>query len=519
MDERHTPGGRARPVIPSRLILTPQARSETQDSAEDAVLWALALLRENEAALIDAGREHEIAFGRWLTNPHSTRRYKHEVAAVDMAALIRALVALRLSTDYQPNGRFAQVSSIAAASGLDRGVLFRAFEPRALLLVHLMHAYLVATGDERPWAALQFYAHDGWGSPEGGAYGLHRLTSELTFSRLSGLAALGRDFVVPFSCMPHTVGLRCSPGHLEVEQDVLDRAAAELDSFGIASVPSSHAEHLDFLLRVSAGARGVVEQAREGSRVCGRIRSHPDVLLKRAFPPWLTIGPLPEGVQRRPVLGPEKRRMPGADAQLLNTAVAHGMQPVYVLFDTTETAASTEALQDVVFIAGGVWRTGHQFFNLICSSGRAEIPGLRREPPSALTGLARLEELGVSLEPDAVDWLWHPNGLRLLDGHGGGLGLGLVVRSAMGRQTGYVVLADLENAATRADVIACCDLHFLSDADPAQRHCIDRVFNDYELHALKPWRLSTRTWLRLSALLSNSPVVSVGRSHQARLVS
>ena len=214
--------------------------------------------------------------------------------------------------------------------------------------------------------------------------------------------------------------------------------------------------------------------------------------------------------------------MPGADLELLRAATRHGMQPVFVLFDTAEPVASARALQDIMFSGDSDYYSGHQFMDLVCSPRRLEISGLRCEPPEAvlsLAGLARLQEFGLSMDPATVDWLWHPNGLRLLDGHGTGIRLGFVLRSTSTRHTGYVVLTDLENSTTRADVLACCDLHFLSAIDPARSHCVERVFDDYELHALKAWRLTTRTWLRLAALLSNSPVVSVGRSHQARLRS
>ena len=142
MEENRTPGRRVRSVVPSRLALTSRARSETQEIAVDALLWALDLLREHEIALIEHDREAEIAFGRWLTKPRSNRRYVVDVVRDELSALLRGLVNTRLTTTYQPGGRFAQVGSVAAVAGLDRGTLFSAWEPRALLLVHLMHAYL-----------------------------------------------------------------------------------------------------------------------------------------------------------------------------------------------------------------------------------------------------------------------------------------------------------------------------------------------------------------------------------------
>jgi hypothetical protein len=382
-----------------------------------------------------------------------------------------------------------------------------------------MHAYLVATSDERRWGALTFYCDDGWGGPEGRAYGLHRVSSERTFSRLAGFGALGRDFIVPFSCTPHNTGLQWDPAHPAADEEALHGALREMLPFGFTAMPSSHAEHFELLLRVAAGARGILEQARTGSRACGRTRVHPDTILKHAFPPWLTVGPLPTGLQARPLLGPSERHMPGADAQLLRTVARHGLQPIFVLLDTTEREASDRALQDVAFSHDGNDYSGHQFMRLVCSPQRLDIPGLRLEPPKALLSLPPLEELGVAIDPTEVDWLWHPRGLRVLEGHGRGLHLGFLLRSTGARHTGYVVLADLDNPDTRADVIAACELHFLSANDPARHGCIERVFHDYELHTLKSWRYKTRTWLRLAALLSNSPLVSVGRSHQARLLS
>lgn len=157
--------------------------------------------------------------------------------------------------------------------------------------------------------------------------------------------------------------------------------------------------------------------------------------------------------------------------------------------------------------------------DLVCSSRRDEVAGLRQESPEALlglTGLPRLEELELPVDPTAADWLWHATGLRLLDGRGASLRLGFVLRSVGGRHTGYAVLADLDDPRARADIMSCCAQHVLAAVDPERSQCVERVFHDYELHALKVRPPQTRTWLRLAALLANSPIVSVGRSRQSR---
>jgi len=76
-------------------------------------------------------------------------------------------------------------------------------------------------------------------------------------------------------------------------------------------------------------------------------------------------------------------------------------------------------------------------------------------------------------------------------------------------------MSDLADTELRANAIARADLHFLSATDPTHSQCIDRIFNDYELHALKTWKFHTRTWLRVAALLSNSPIVGVARRFQS----
>lgn len=210
--------------------------------------------------------------------------------------------------------------------------------------------------------------------------------------------------------------------------------------------------------------------------------------------------------------------MPGGDIELLRVTRRHGMWPVFVLFDTAERAASSRTMQDMIFSDGANHYSGMQFMQLVCSAERHSIPGLRREREHvlrALVDLPELAELGVSIDPRDVDWLWCSKGLRLLDGHGKGVTLGLLVRASETRTTGYAVLSDLEDADLRSEAIARADLHFMSAVDPTRSQCVGRVFDEYELHSLKAWKFDTRCWLRLGILLSNSPIVGVGRRLQA----
>jgi hypothetical protein len=479
----------------------------------------LELLHEDEIALIEEGDEDGIAFGRWLTNAVTQRRTVYDVLRESLPKLVKGLVKTRLTTNYTPHGRFTQVASVADAAGMKRGEVFRSWGPRGLLLTHLAHAYLVSVEDQPRLAALIFYSDADFGGPEANAYGLHRLSKGVTVSRLGGLGGLGADVVIPHSCLPYGAGLRCDPTHPDAEAIELANALAELQPFGFTAVPSSHAEHFEFFLRIATGARQVLERARSGSRVCGRARIDPSVVLDRAFPRWLTVGALPFGTDPFAPRSPAERHMPGADAELLRVAKRHGMRPVFELFDTAEVEASDRGLRDLVFSDGENMYSGRQFMALMCSPGRREIPGLRREPGHVLRSLGvlpELAELGVAIDPMNVDWLWRPQGLRLLEGRGKGLSQSLLVRATETRTTGYVVLSNLDDSELRAHAIARADLHFLSATDSTRSECVSRVFGEYELHSLKTWKFSTRSWLRAAALLSNSPVVDVGRRRQSR---
>jgi hypothetical protein len=210
--------------------------------------------------------------------------------------------------------------------------------------------------------------------------------------------------------------------------------------------------------------------------------------------------------------------MPGADIAVLRAARRHGMWPLFTLFDTADRAASSRGLQDMIFSDGENEYSGRHFMQLVCSPGRRSIPGFRQEPEHVLRALAHLPELaelGVKIDPRHVDWLWCRRGLRLLDGHGKGMTLGLLVRASDTRTTGYVVLSDLDDAERRVHAIARADLHFLSAVDPTRSQCVGRVFEDYELHSLRTPMFDTRSWLRLGILLSNSPVVGIARRLQA----
>jgi hypothetical protein len=518
MDGGITPGRRRRPLVTGPLELTPDACLASEEAAERAVTWALNLLYEDEIALITGGAADEIAFGRWLTNQRSKRRSVYDVLGTTVPRLVRGLVRTRLSPGYTPHGRFTQVGSVATAAQMDRTVVFDGWAPRCLLLIHLAHAYLVSVEDQPRLAALIFFSDAAFGGPEASAHGLHRVTSDRTVSRLAGLGGLGADVLVPYSCLPYGVGLRCDPAHPDADEAKLTDALDELTPFGFEAVPSSHADHLDFLLRIATGARDVLQRARSSSIVCGAAGIDPAVVLERAFPRWLTIGSLPFGVHENAPPHPAEVQMPGAEAELLYLARHHGMWPIYALFDTAELAASERGLQNAVFSDGENEYSGRQFMDLVCSLGRREVPGLRREPEHvlrALGDLPELAELGVQIDPANVDWLWQRQGLRLLEGRGRGITQGLLVRASEARTTGYVVMSDLADPELRANAIARADLHFLSASDPTRSQCIGRVFDEYELHALKTWKFSTRTWLRVAAMLSNTPIVGVGRRLQS----
>lgn len=515
MDGESTPGRRRRALVAGPLELTPDACLASEQAAERAVLWALDLLHEDEIALVARGAEAEIAFGRWLTKRRSQRRSIYDALRNTIPQLVCGLVRERLAPNYTPHGRFTQVSAVAAAAHMDRSAIFDGWAPRALLLVQLAHAYLVAVEDQPRVAALTFFSDADFGGPEASAHGLHRVSSDRTVSRLAGLGGLGADVLVPYSCLPYGVGLRCDPAHHEADEATLTAALAELAPFGLDAVPSSHTDHLDFLLRIATSARDVLQRARTGSLVCGTAGVDPALVLKRAFPRWLTIGSLPSGVHASAPPRPAELQMPGADASLLQLARRHGMWPLYLLFDTAELAASAHGLQDMIFSDGENEYSGRQFMEFVCSSARGDISGLRREPEHALHAYRALPELGLQTDPANVDWLWRRDGLRLLQGRGRGTVQGLLVRASQTRTTGYVVLSDLADSELRANAIARADLHFLSAINPTHSRCIERVFDDYELHALKTWKFNTRAWLRVAALLSNSPIVSVGRRFQS----
>jgi hypothetical protein len=343
MDGDIAPGRRRRALVAGPLELTPDACSASEDAAERAVVWALDLLHEDEIALLADGAEDKIAFGRWLTKRRSQRRFVYDVLRTTIPQLVRGLVRARLSPNYTPHGRFTQVSAVAAAAQMDRTVVFEGWTPRALLLIHLAHAYLVSVEDQPRLATLTFFSDEDFGGPDASAYGLHRVSSDRTISRLAGLGGLGADVLVPYSCLPYGVGLRCDPAHPEADQAALTAALAELTPFGFDAVPSSHADHLDLLLRIATTAREVLQRARARSLVCGTAGVDPTRVLERAFPRWLTISSLPSGVHESAPPRPADIQMPGADAGLLQLARRHGMWPLYVLFDTAEPAASARS--------------------------------------------------------------------------------------------------------------------------------------------------------------------------------
>jgi hypothetical protein len=233
------------------------------------------------------------------------------------------------------------------------------------------------------------------------------------------------------------------------------------------------------------------------------------------------VGALPVGVIDKPKLLPRRREMPGGNAELLRLTISHGLRPIFELFDTGEPAASEQALQNVVVVAGGLY-SGQQFMAAVCSAQRLHPDsGLRQEPAATLREVGRraeLRALGIDIDPTQVQWLWLRSGLRIAEnGVGMGLSLGLVVRATDVRTVAYVVDADLASDEVRASIIARTELHYLqANGDPAHGDCVSRVYGDYDLHRLKPRGYDTRSWLRGAILLSNPAVVAVGRRHQAR---
>ena len=517
MEAGSAPGRRRRSQVPDPLNLSTASREATCDSAEASTTWGVDLVEEDERSRLQDGRD--IPFGRWASQ-------RDPRAAT--ASIASGLASVRLARDalnpMSGGGHFAQVSAVARAASIDRRSVFERMGPRALVIPNLAHAHHVIAGDDRPWPCLTYYHHDGWGGPEANAYGLHRITSEKTLSRLAGFASLSSDCVVPFSCLPYCTGTQSDPAYDGSDERLLEEAAVELELFGVQQVPSTHIEQLALPLRIAATSRDIlIDAAKRGRSVaCGRLRVSPVDVLRVALPPWVTFGALPSGVQSGPVPAASRRDMPGCDGDLLRAVCAHGLQPICLLLDTAEPEASQRAAENVIFNSGGDLYSGTQLMQLAWSPRRGELPGLVSESPESLRELADradLAQFGVTLDDPDVDWLWHPDGLRLLEGRRDGLALGLVLRATAIRSLVYVVRADLSSPRVRGRVMACCELHSCTDTDPARGRCIQRVAEDYELHTPKPRSFATRTWLRHGALLANSALVSVGRSHQASLLS
>lgn len=513
--------GKPRPLIYRSLELTPGMREDAQRHAEDAVAWALRLLYEDEVALLAEDREDDIALGRWLTRipprvSHSQQRSTYAVVAERLPRVIKALVAMRLVPDFEPQGQFRNVTSIADAALMGRATAFAGWAPRALLLPHLIHAYFIALAGEPRLASLTFSSHMGWGGPGATAPGLCRVNGGRTISSLGGFSGLGRDVVVHYSSIPYTVGF---------DNDGFTPAGEEdLRPFGFATWPSTHAEHFELPLRIAAGARAILQRARAGSKACGSARIDPAIVLERAFPPWLTVGALPSGIAAMPMLGPARHDLPGGDPDLLRAAINYRMRPIFTLFDTAAPEASRRALRDVFVVdaAANVY-SGQQFMAQVCSAQRLHPDaGLREESAAELRAVGQrpaFDTLGIDIDPRAIKWLWLRRGLRIAEnGNGKGLSLGVVLRASDDhRVVAYVVDTDLAVDERRADVIARAHLHFLhSNGDRAYGGCAGRVHHEYELHLLKSWKHQTRSWMRGAMLSSNVPLVVVGRRHQSR---
>lgn len=512
---------RSRPLVGGPLTLDSSNGPEAQ--ALSRLVWgaALELLYEDEQHLVAAGREDQIAFGRWLTRetPGGQHLYHHLRRRLDRLAM--GLTEIRFAEDFRANRQFTQVTPIATASKLHRTKVFQEWSSRALLLAPLAQAFLTVIAAQPKVAAMSFYSHLDWGGADAHAYGLHRVNTERTVSRLAGLGGLGGDFVTPVTCHPHVTGLLDDPGHPQADLVRLKAMRPELAPCFGGALPSGHLDHLRLHLQIVSRARAVLERAKGRWTVCSRLEVSPERLLERGFPRWLTVGVLAAGVLPG-ILAPAERTMPGTDFALVHEPVRYGMRPILQLFDTSAQPEWEGTLDDLVFSADDKIYTGRQFARILMTEKRFErIPGLCEEPPAVLRLLGdaeQMRELGVAIDTSKESWLWHRAGLRLLDGRGGGAPLSLVLCSTKARHVGYVTVADMGKPEVRADVIARCHLHLRSDIDETHNTCIPRLFNEHELHVLKSPKYSTRNALRLLSLLTNLSAVGVGRTRQAGLL-
>lgn len=485
--------------------------------AGEAVLFAFALLEEDERHHVLNDTQDEIAFGPWLTGGRPSARTIRDRFHAAVAGVIRD----RLSGEWQARGQYSNVKSLAGMAHVDRTKLLAGFAARAALVPALASAYLAARGLLPPLAEFMPYVDGAPVSDDAQAYGIHKDDGRRALSRLTGIAALGGDALVPLTCGPLVAGLRDDPRHPKSDPSRIARAKMELLRCGL-SLDSSVPEHIRSHLTILVAARRVLETATAvGSPVCARAAVDPRQVLDQGLPKWLACGPLAYGPAAE--LGIAQHTfVPGTECGLLAAVSDARFGGLLTAFDSRmmETPEVSSRLAAIVYSTAGAKFTGPQLAESLCGAMRYRaVPGLKEIPPEVLTALGELPEtdaFGMRIEAEDVAYLTLSHGVEVLDGLGQSHHAGMLIRTSptLGIHA-WTTNVDLRRQGAVGRVVPRAELQYRTALDSARADCLPRFFREFAVHQVKAGHLGTRASLRILAMTANAILVGVGRAIQA----
>lgn len=491
---------RRRPSATGPLRVYPDAESAAVAKVEQLLTWAHGLCAERENDLRAAGRR----VPPWASAPDAERTKEGIIRAVSAA------VSLRHRT-FRP-GSFSTMQPLARLAARDRSHVLDDLTTRAEILAPLVAAGCTADPSLGPFLAFLAFEHSGTPGRDNQAFGIHKEEGRPPVSRILGIAGVGPDTAVPVTARALVTGMRDDPA---LRTDAERRAAteAELAACGV-EVASSVADHLRMELEVVREARAVVEAARARRSPATRAaRMDPTEVLQRGFPEWLLAGPMQIG----PLTGPRDRTAgtpyaPGLDKELLRTAAALGMRPLFQAF--TGLPSGDEDADDLFYEAPNG--------SVFARSVAAALLGLDIDVITTLRELSAGEvavvaqeaaESGVRFEP-GVRYAIEATRRLTLGGRGQSLPVAAVMRQALGGTRVWLTPEPLTEPSRLAEAIVLAELHAQVTDGPSLSGCLGRYVTEHSLHDAQASTLRTRMALRTVTMLANIAVVGVNRARQ-----
>lgn len=460
--------------------------------------WALGVLREHEAVEGADGAQ-------WLTGPHAERI----VAGVHRA--VRAAVVLRHEPSFHA-GLFTTLKGLETVTGVHRSHILDDVGPDAQLLPALLAAGFAAYGVLGPFSTYLLFEHSADAGRGSNVYGVHHEPKRAALSRIMSVAAVGPDAIVSVTAHALVTGMRDDPAVAESDRLA---AAVEVMAHWDAEPPASLADHLaihvNLLARARRVLRGGVDHPSAASR---KARITPQHAMRLGLPSWLLGSPMQVGPRAHRLHGTAGRPvMPGLDAEMLATARAAGMRPLFWtaggLPGTTETPASGL----VYFERGRACLVGDPLMEALLALDKRAVPSMHELGPEMTLAAEMARKAGIGLDPSAR-YAVVARGLAL-GNSGAAMPVGMILRQTLDRTIAWTTTVDLGNAELRAQAAVIAELHVRTLERPELRGCLNRYASDHELHRAQASSYRTRTALRIITMLANLGIVGVNRSWQA----